>query len=466
MTTRVSLKTRFGFGAGEFSSSIFFTITSFWLMNFLTDEVRLSAALAGTALLVGKIWDAVIDPFIGHFSDHTRSRWGRRRPYLLVFAIPFGAAFVLMFRNPGIDSQAGKFIWALLTYVFFCTVYSFTNIPYNSLLPEMTSDYQERTNLSGFKNLFAVVGTLLGAGAAMPIMALFAGRTAGFVGMSAIFGFLAALSLLVTFFSIKEPPAAKKPAGENVVKSLQDVFTNRPYLLLVGAWFSNSTAVAIMQTMLIYFYKYVLQDEGGVTLAMITLLLVTMVTIPAWIWITKKIGKKNAYILGMCFTMAAVLMVSFLGDKIGTTGTLGLMALAGFGFSSHYVLPWAMAPDTIEYAYARSGVRREGIYYSVWTFVVAVGGAFAGFLVGQGLNLGGYVPDVQQASSALTGIRLLIGPLPVVFILLANLALVLYPLDQKRYEDVQAQIRAFEAGDVPAAPESGAQPAPAPAATD
>ncbi len=463
MPTKVSLKTRLGFGAGEFSSSIFFTITSFWLMNFLTDEVRLSAALAGTALLIGKIWDAVIDPFIGHFSDHTRSRWGRRRPYLLVFAIPFGAAFVLMFRNPGIDAQAGKFVWALLTYIFFCTVYSFTNIPYNSLLPEMSRDYQERTNLSGFKNLFAVIGTLLGAGAAMPIMALFAGRTAGFIGMSALFGFLAALSLLVTFFSLKEPPAAQKPAGENVVKSLKDVFTNHPYMLLVGAWFSNSTAVAIMQTMLIYFYKYVLQDEGAVTLAMITLLLVTMATIPAWVWITKKIGKKSAYILGMSFTLVAVLLVSFLGDKIGTGGTLGLMALAGFGFSSHYVLPWAMAPDTIEYGYARSGVRREGIYYSVWTFMVALGGAFAGFLVGQGLNLSGYIPDIPQAAGAINGIRLLIGPLPVVFILLGNLALYLYPLNQKRYEDIQAQIRALEAGDAPVGPEGGIEPGAAPA---
>jgi GPH family glycoside/pentoside/hexuronide:cation symporter len=442
---KISLKTKLGFGAGEFSSSIFFTITSFWLMNFLTDEVRLSAALAGTALLVGKIWDAVIDPFIGHFSDHTRSRWGRRRPYLLIFAIPLGAAFVLMFRNPGIEDQAGKFIWALLTYVFFCTVYSFTNIPYNSLLPEMTSDYNQRTIISGFKQGFAVIGTLLGAGAAMPIMALIAGRTAGFVGMSAVFGFLAALSLLVTFFSVKEPAFQEKPPGENVVKSLKDVITNRPYLFLLGAWFTNSTAVAILQTMLIYFYKYILRDEAGVTLGMITLLLMTMLTIPVWVWITKRIGKKTAYAAGMTLTLLTVLGVAFIGDRLGTGGTLVLMALAGVGFSSHYVLPWAMAPDTIEYGYARSGVRREGIYYSVWTFVIALGGAFAGFLVGQGLGLSGYVPDALQSASSILGIRLLIGPLPVLLILLGNLALFLYPLNQKRYEEVQAQIRAMEA---------------------
>ncbi|RPI83767.1 MAG: MFS transporter, partial [Chloroflexi bacterium] len=427
MQSKISVRSKIGYGAGEFSSSIFFTITSFWLMNFLTDEVQLSAALAGTALLVGKIWDAAIDPFIGHFSDHTRSRIGRRRPYILIFAVPLGAAFVLMFRSPGIEAQTGKFIWAMLTYTFFCTVYSFTNIPYNSLLPEMTSDYNERTNISGYKMSFAVIGTLLGAGAAMPIMAVFGGGSAGFVGMSAIFGFLAALSLLVTFFSVREPPAQAKPKGENVGKSLKDAFSNRPYLLLVSAWFTNSTAMAILQTMLIYFYKYILDDEAGVTLAMITLLVVSLLAIPFWVWAARKIGKKIAYILGMFLTMAAVLIMAFTGHLLGS-GTLVVMAVAGIGFSSHYVLPWSMAPDTIEYGYFRSGVRREGIYYSIWTFVIALGGAFAGFLVGQGLDMFGYIPNISQTSASALGIRLLIGPLPTILLLLGNLALFFYPL--------------------------------------
>lgn len=441
MTEKISRKTKIGFGAGEFSSSIFFTLTSFWLMNFLTDEVRLSAALAGSALLVGKIWDAAIDPFIGYFSDHTHSRWGRRRPYILFFAIPFGIAFVLMFRNPGIAAQSGKFLWAMLTYIFFCTVYSFTNIPYNSILPEISKDYNERTNISGYKQAFAVIGTLLGAGAALPIMAFFASRTAGYIGMSAIFGLLAAISLLVTFFSVREPRLVEQPTGESIPKSLKDVFTNKPYLLLLSAWFTNSTAVAIMEAMLIYYYKYIFQDEGSVTMAMITLLVVTIATIPFWVWFARKVSKKTAYGIGMTLTLLAVVLFAFTADRLGQAGALVYMVLAGFGFSSHFVLPWSMAPDTIEYGYARSGVRREGVYYSVWTFVIALGGALAGFLVGQSLGLFGYVPDAVQSAASILGIRLLIGPLPAVLILLGNLALLFYPLNQKRYEELQAAIR-------------------------
>ncbi len=441
MLKRISFKTKLGYGAGEFSSSIFFTITSFWLMNFLTDEVRLSATLAGTALLVGKIWDAVIDPLIGHFSDHTKTRWGRRRPYLLFFAIPFGIAFVLMFRNPGIEAQTGKFIWTMLTYIFFCTVYSFTNIPYNALLPEMTSDYNERTNIAGYKQAFAVIGTLLGAGAAMPIMALFAGRTAGFIGMSAIFGFLAALSLLVTFISVREPERVETKKGDSVFTALKDAFTNKPFLILLTTWFLNSTAVAIMQSMLIYYYKYVFMDESKVTLAMIFLLVFTILTLPLWVTLSRKLGKKLAYIIGMSLTLLSVTAFAFFADKMGANPALILMGLAGIGFASHYVAPWAMAPDTIEYGFARSGVRREGIYYSIWTFVIALGGALAGFLVGQGLDLSGYVPDVAQSARSILGIRLLIGVLPAIIILIGNIVLAFYPLTKQRYDEVLETIR-------------------------
>jgi len=287
-----------------------------------------------------------------------------------------------------------------------------------------------------------VIGTLLGAGAALPIMALFATRTAGYIGMSAIFGFLAILSLLATFFSVREPKGVEQPKGESIPRSLKDVFTNKPYLLLLSAWFTNSTAVAIMESMLIYYYKYVFQDEGSVTMAMIILLLVTIATIPFWVWFARKVSKKTAYGIGMTLTLLAVVLFAFTADKLGQTVALVYMVLAGFGFSSHFVLPWSMAPDTIEFGYARSGVRREGVYYSVWTFMIALGGAFAGFLVGQSLGLFGYVPDAIQSASSILGMRLLIGPLPAVLILLGNLALLFYPLNQKRYEEVQAAIRA------------------------
>ncbi len=147
----------------------------------------------------------------------------------------------------------------------------------------------------------------------------------------------------------------------------------------------------------------------------------------------------------MSITLAAVLLFAFTASQLGLTGALFIMALAGFGFSAHFVLPWSIVPDTIEYAFARSGIRREGIYYSLWIFVVAVAGAFAGFLVGQCLDIFGYAPNMAQSATAILGIKLLIGPAPAVFIFLGNLIMVFYPLDPKQYEVVQAKIREREA---------------------
>jgi GPH family glycoside/pentoside/hexuronide:cation symporter len=177
---------------------------------------------------------------------------------------------------------------------------------------------------------------------------------------------------------------------------------------------------------------------------MITLLVVTMITIPLWVWLAKKMGKKQAYISGMTLTLAAVLTFAFAADKIGNIPALILMALAGVGFASHYVAPWAMVPDSIEYGFSISGRRNEGVYYSVWTFVIALGGALAGFLVGQGLDLFGYVPNVAQSAQSLLGIRLLIGVLPGIFILAANIVLAVYPLNKKRYEEVLSKIKDME----------------------
>jgi GPH family glycoside/pentoside/hexuronide:cation symporter len=164
-----------------------------------------------------------------------------------------------------------------------------------------------------------------------------------------------------------------------------------------------------------------------------------------WVWLCKKIGKKAAYIGGMSLTLVAVLSFAFFADKIGSIPALILMAFAGVGFASHYVAPWAIVPDTMEYGYAETGRRNEGVYYSVWTFVIALGGALAGFLVGQSLDFFGYIPNIAQTPQSIFGIRLTIGVLPGLLILAANIVLAFYPLTKKRYDQVLEKIKQKDA---------------------
>ncbi|RPJ05244.1 MAG: MFS transporter, partial [Spirochaetaceae bacterium] len=154
---KLSFKTKLGFGVGDIGGNLIFQIMGFWLLNYLTDTVGLSAALAGTALMIGKFWDAITDPIMGIISDRTKSKMGRRRPYLLIGGVVAIISMIIMFMNPHFPQheQTAIFIWAVAVYCFLCLAFTIVNIPYSALTPELTSDYNERTSLNGFRMFFA-----------------------------------------------------------------------------------------------------------------------------------------------------------------------------------------------------------------------------------------------------------------------------------------------------------------------
>lgn len=203
--TTVSKKIKIGFGIGDLGGNLFFTVIGFYLLYFLTDIVHLSAALAGTVLMIGKIWDAVTDPVTGYISDRTRSRRGRRRPYMFVGAIISFFGMGLMFTRPTFSSQLPLFAYLTFLYCLLNTAYTLVNIPYAALLPELTDDYHQRTILTGYRMSFAVVGTFVGAGAVMPLVNLFAPVELGWTVMGYIMGAVMLLSTLITIWTIKEP---------------------------------------------------------------------------------------------------------------------------------------------------------------------------------------------------------------------------------------------------------------------
>lgn len=444
---KLSVGTKIGYGAGEFSSSVFFTISSILLLIFLTDEVGLLPGLAGTALMIGKIWDAITDPAVGFLSDKTRTRWGRRRPWFLLAAIPFGIAFFFMFKNPGLESQRALFLWAMLMYIILSTFYTCTNVPYNSLLPELTPNYDERTSVTGFKTVFAVMGTLIGAGASLPIIAIMGEDTsAGYMLMGAIFGLFIAVAAATPFFATQEPPFVEPVEKKNIFRQYKEAVSNTPYLLILIPWFLNTMAVSILMATLIYYFKYVFLNEQLLTAGMVILLVGSVAFVPLAVKASQKIGKRKAYIIGMTVTMLAVLAFAFFAHILGYILAYVIMLVAGIGFSTHYVLPWAIVPDAIEYDYAESGVRREGIYYGLWSFSIKVASALAAFVAGWVLSATGFNIEFgeTQPETVLFGIRMLVGPATAFLILCANIVHWFYPIDRKKYDEIRAKIEARE----------------------
>lgn len=441
---KLSLKVKMGYGAGDIGGNLFFTVVGFWLMNYLTDEVKLSAGLAGIALMIGKFWDAFTDPTVGFLSDKTRTRWGRRRPFFLFAAIPMGISFFIMFTNPQIENQLSLFIWATLVYMLICTVYTCINIPYNSMTPELTKDFNERTTLNGYRMSFAVVGTLLGAGAALPIVHAFDDSRTGFMVMGAVFGAIMTISALIPFFTLREPIHPEAQKTKSIFKTYLVAFKNRPFVLILLAWLITGMGMTMIDATIIYYFKYVFKNEEAITPALIVLLVTLLLFIPLWVKVAEGIGKKWCYILGFIIVSIVLLIIFLVGHHLSIEVAYIFMFFAGIGFSALYVMPWSIIPDTVEYDYAQSGKRQEGIYYSIWTFALKFGQALAGFMVGVVLELFGYIAEAEQSETALFGIRLLIGPIPIFFIILGIVLLLYYPIDKQYYEQIQLKIKEME----------------------
>ncbi|MCK5155171.1 MAG: MFS transporter [Spirochaetales bacterium] len=439
---KLSKRIRFGFGIGDLGGNLFFTIIGFYLLYYLTDVVHLSAALAGTVLMIGKIWDAVTDPLTGYLSDRTRSRWGRRRPYMFVGSLISVAAMILMFTNPGISSQQSLF-W-LMTF-YFCllnTAYTLVNIPYAALLPELTQDFDQRTVLTGYRMSFAVLGTFMGAAAVMPIISLFSSPGLGWSVMSGIMGGLMMGTAMVTIWAIREPKHTEKEKGPGFIKTYIEVLGLPVFLKALIPWSLFITGTTMIQGALVYFFKYIFLDENLFQIALLFLLTFSLIFIPIWVKISKKIGKKSCYNIGMGIMSIAVLLFVLLGEQLGPTYAFAVMALAGIGLSTHYVIPHAILPDVVEYDSIRNnGIRREGVFSSLWTFSSKIGQALALALNGWLLAIFKYDASIAPERITLTGIKIICGPIPVIFYISGIIILSFYPITRSYYEKMMAAAR-------------------------
>jgi len=439
-TTKLPLRVKMGFGVGDLGGNLFFTAMGFYSLIYLTDTVGIASALAGAAILIGKFWDAVTDPMMGYISDRTHSRWGRRRPYFLFGALPLLLAMWYFFSAPDFQNrQTLGFLWAIFALCLLNTAYTVVNIPYGSLTPDLTKDFKERTTLNGFRFSFAVIGTILGAAVVLPIVNLAGDNRKGYSLVGLIFGIIMAGTILITFFTVRETKANRTAPKQKFFSTFMVVFKNRHYMRLAAVYTLNLTGITFVQTMLVYYFKYIYQNEAMTTIAMILLLGIAMVCVPISVLVSKYIGKKRTYQLALGILTISCLAMFFFAHTLGMTFTFVVMAFAGVGIGFGYVPPFAMLPDVVEVDAVQTKTRKEGAYYGMWTFFSKIGVAVAAALSGAFLGLAGFVPNItDQTSSALFSIRLLIGPVPAVIFITGILLIQRYQLDEKAYNAIIA----------------------------
>jgi GPH family glycoside/pentoside/hexuronide:cation symporter len=452
---KVPLITKLAFGSGDVGPAVATAIMSFFLLYFFTDVAGLSPAVAGVILLISKVWDAVNDPIVGTLSDKIHTRWGRRRPWFLFGAIPFGLTFFLLFLVPNVDA-AGRFWYYLIVSLMLDTAFTVVNVPYTALTPELTRDYDERTSLNSFRFAFSIGAGLIAAVLhPMIVNAVVAGGgtvQTGYMISAAIWAVCATVPFFFAFWGTYERHTAEEAETMPFLEGLKVTFGNRAFRYVTGIYLLSWMVAQMVSTIVIYYLTYWLAKPNLVAPVILAVQGSALIWLFLWTRISRRVGKKGVYYRGMAFWIVVSLGLFFVQPAWPSWVIIVLGVLAGVGVATAYLVPWAMLPDVIELDELETGKRREGVYYGFFVLLQKLGLALGLFLVSQALSAAGYITPppgatapIVQPDSALLAIRLMIGPIPAL-ILAAGIFLVYkFPITKAGHEETLSKLAAQNA---------------------
>jgi GPH family glycoside/pentoside/hexuronide:cation symporter len=439
----IPLRSKIGYGLGDMGISISYFTVSFFFIYYLTDIVKLPPSLAGLAFFIGQAWDSVNDPLFGVMSDRTISRFGRKRVYLLFGAMPFAVSFALLWLAPLASSYTVKFIFATLSLLLYATVYSVVTVPYLALVPVMTRDYDERTQITGIRAMLSTLGTILG-GVAAVLVSRFPSELIGLRVMAISFGVFAGLTLLIAAQSVQgmeSTEAGCPPISRAGLRQYLALMQDRTVFILMLFKFLGAVATGSLMASLPYFAKHILGDEGFSTIGLAVYIAIAAACVPAWNWLTHRFDKRKL-LLGATSVAALVLfgIGLFIQAERATLFYLGC-ALLGVAMSAYLLIPYSLVPDLVEYYEHETGERHESVFFGLWITVHQFGIATAGLMLGLFLQFFGYdVNQAVQGAPALLAVRLALGLIPGVFIVLASLSLQPYAITRQVYQQIQVEL--------------------------
>lgn len=421
------------------------------LPKFYADVVGVDLTALGVVILLSRVWDALTDPLIGQLSDGTRTRWGRRRPWMLAAAVPLAAVFVALVA-PSLATGPSQAVarLAVLTFVFFL-LWTMVAVPYEALGVEVSLDHDQRTRLLGTREGAVVLGTLLAAAVPVVVTAVAGAPVDGtgqrdrLLGLGVAYSAVLLGALAACAFAVQEPAlrAGQRPAVR-LLRALPELLRNRPFRVLLTAYTVSAFGAALPATLIFFYVEHVLGSSRGPEFLVLYLGL-GLVLVPAWVGLARRWEKKHAWLLAMAVNTTAFAGVLVLGPGDGHAYGV-LVALSAVGLGGTLAIPPSMQGDVIDVDEFSSGVRREGAFIGAWSVGRKLAAALGAGLAFPILDAAGYVAVGPQPPEATLALRLLYAGVPCACNLAAIAIAWRYPVDRATHAAVRAAIDARALG--------------------
>jgi sugar (glycoside-pentoside-hexuronide) transporter len=425
------------FALGDHAVNVSLGALSLVFFIFLVTVPGLEPWRAGVLTWIARLVDAFSDPIMGRISDSTKWRMGRRRPYFLLGMLPLGLCFGLLWQTP-FEDQSAMFAYYLATYIGLSLSMTIVSVPYMALIPEMATDYDERTSINTFRSAAAVVGTMVAA-MFFSLVEWFGGESRGF----AITGTLIAIWLVLPWpFVYKvsfERPTEKRRSepSTGLLGGLRSLVGHANYIRLCVIYLTARIAADVLGLAVPFFITFWIGRKADVSGTLVCMLGVVVISLPFWLNLARRREKNEIFVIGAAWFAACLSLIWFADPSWPRWMLFAVAGLLGIGYAVVDLMPWAMLGEVIDEDELLSGDRREGVYNGVFTFLRKVGGATAAMLAGYSLSAAGFDADIaEQPDSALLTIRLLTTFIPAAFLAIALIVALTYPLGRKRHQEI------------------------------
>lgn len=434
---RLSAATCIAWGAGTVAVAALFNSVNVLLLRYVVDYAGISAALAGMLIAGSKLYDALIDPVIGSMSDKTRSRMGRRRPFLLAGGLLLAVAALLLFNMPsgGGTGTVVFFVFALLVYA---TGYAAFSVPYMAMPAEMTSSYHERSRLISFRVAAVAIASMLAVFVGPVLMTAFGGGQTGHTALSIFLAIVVIAASIYCFVGTRNAPFHYSEASKATwAQKARSLAGNRPFVILLVVKVLQLMALAVTQAAMPFLFQRVLQLSDTMLGLYFLVFYGTMILVqPIWVRLSKTRGKRDIYIAGTLLYGAIYLSWYFVtpGEPLALV-FLRALALGAMG-GAVLLLGQSLLPDTMQWDFLRTGMRREGMLSAVYTVVeklaFALGAALTGIILGNTGYIEGGAAAAHQPPAAIEAIYWLASFIPLGFLALSAVALLFYDLTEEK----------------------------------